>query len=679
MSCKKESAAPGSPTPVSPITADSSIAPASFNFNTTRTVSISVSFAANNNDPIAGIPVSVYSTNPNTPGALLTAMTDANGQLNAEVNLPAYIDTLVIDANYIGLMRNAIAVIDNNAINGKIGGPTGFSGNISANNFAAVSKANGLQYFMHPLNSTFSLSAVGTTYTPMGPWDSAGVPQYLEPVPDVISAQLLSFLNTSLPERVDVRTLHPQYLASTATADLVITQTADVWVTFVSEGAGYLNTVGYYSYPTATPPQSAADIKNVYYVFPNASLPGSGGGLQPGSKVKLGTFNAGTSIGFVLLSNAYNYGAQTVSTNGLKFYTTTACNPETNPALKRHTVLLAAPQNRFCIGFEDMDRENPSCDNDFNDVIIYGSSNPVSAISTNGVAPIDQPIDSDGDGVPDNLDAFPNDPARAYISYYPSKSTFGTIAFEDLWPATGDYDMNDLVVGYRYKIVSNAKNQIVEVYGDYAVNAAGASYISGFGVQFPFSPSQVATVTGQKFAGNYVKQNGNGTEAGQSKAVIIPFDNYQALVKRPDPYYVNTQIGAPYQKSDTAHVYMSFTTPLSPSTFGTAPFNPFLISNQRRGYEVHLPNMMPTDLADKTLFGTLQDRTNLATGFTYKTKNGWPWALNFAGPFNYPTEGTNISKAYNYFLQWALSGGTQHTDWYINQNGNVNTSLIYTH
>ena len=124
---------------------------------------------------------------------------------------------------------------------------------------------------------------------------------------------------------------------------------------------------------------------------------------------------------------------------------------------------------------------------------------------------------------------------------------------------------------------------------------------------------------------------------------------------------------------------MSFTTPLSSSTLGSAPFNPFLISNQRRGYEVHLPNNAPTDLADKKLLGTLQDVSNPALGVYYKTKNGWRWALNFAGPFNYSAEGISIGKSYNYFFQWAKSGGTLHTDWYLNQNGNVNPSLIYTH
>jgi len=673
LSCKKNDSltntTPGNP--INPINADSLIAPSTFNFNTTKNVTVSINLAAGNNDPIASIPVDIYAGDPATTAPVLTAVTDAGGALHATISLPAHVDTLIVDAKYIGLMRNAKAVITNNAISGTIGGPAGYSGN-----FVESSYVEHVPKGMRAFNSSSPFaSAVNTIYTYMGPYDSSGVPKDLVPASDPITADLLSFLNASLPETVDVRKIHPQYLQSSATADLNVVKDGEVWITFVSEGAGYLNSLGYYTYPTNSPPKSAADIKSVTYIFPNASFPGSGGNLRPGNKIKLGKFAAGTSIGFVLFANGWT--GKEVNSDAAKFYSTTACNPETKAELKRHTVLLyAEKQNLYMIGFDDQNRETGS-DNDFNDVVFYATSNPTAAISNENVQPVDQPKDADGDGVTDTFDQFPNDPARAYVSYYPSKTTFGTLLFEDLWPATGDYDLNDMVVGYRYKTVTNAQNLAVEMYADYAVEASGASYVSGFGVQFPFSSSQVKTVTGQKLIGSYIKQNGNGTEAAQSKAVIVPFDNYQAIIKRPGGHYINTENGAPYIKGDTVHVFMSFVTPLSASTLGTAPFNPFLISNQRRGYEVHLPNTQPTDLADKKLFGTLQDNTNPGIGVYYKTKNGWPSALNFSAPFDYPAEGSSIAKSYNYFLQWAKSGGTLHQDWYLNTSGNRNESLIY--
>ncbi|WP_295792949.1 LruC domain-containing protein [Mucilaginibacter sp.] len=669
LSCKKNDLT--NTTPVTPVTTDSLIAPASFNFNTTKNVIVSINLAAGDNAPIGGVPVDIYTGDPATTSPVATVVTNASGALNATLNVPAHVDTLVIDAKYIGLMRNAKAVISNGAVSGTIGGAAGYSGS-----FVESSYTERVPKGMRALNSFNPLASAGNaTYTYMGPYDSSGVPKDLVPASDVITADLLTFLNASLPETVDVRKIHPQYLQSSATADLNIVKDGDVWITFVSEGAGYLNSLGYYTYPTNSPPKSAADIKVVTYIFPNASLPGSGGNLRPGNKIKLGKFSAGTSIGFVLFANAWN--GKEVNSDATKFYSTTACNPETKAELKKHTVLLyAEKQKLYMIGFDDQNRESGS-DNDFNDVVFYATSNPPAAISNENVQPVDQPKDTDGDGVTDTFDQYPNDPTRAYVSYYPSKTTFGTLLFEDLWPATGDYDLNDLVIGYRYKTVTNAQNLAVEMYADYAVEASGASYVSGFGIQFPFSPGQVKTVSGQKLIGNYTTQSGNGTEAGQSKAVIIPFDNYQAIIKRPGGYYINTQIGAPYIMSDTVHIYMGFTTPLSASTLGTAPFNPFLISNQRRGYEVHLPNTLPTDLADKRLFGTLQDNTNTGLGIYYKTQKGWPSALNFAAPFDYSAEGVSIAKSYNYFLQWAKSGGTLHQDWYLNTAGNRNESMIY--
>lgn len=58
--------------------------------------------------------------------------------------------------------------------------------------------------------------------------------------------------------------------------------------------------------------------------------------------------------------------------------------------------------------------------------------------------------DADNDGVPDALDAYPTDGERAFNSFYPNEVDFATYAFEDLWPAYGDYDFNDLVVNFNY-------------------------------------------------------------------------------------------------------------------------------------------------------------------------------------------------------------------------------------
>ena len=58
--------------------------------------------------------------------------------------------------------------------------------------------------------------------------------------------------------------------------------------------------------------------------------------------------------------------------------------------------------------------------------------------------------DTDEDGVSDLFDDYPNDPEKAFDNYSPAEGQFGTLAFEDLWPAKGDYDFNDIVIDYQY-------------------------------------------------------------------------------------------------------------------------------------------------------------------------------------------------------------------------------------
>lgn len=672
--CKKNSDQPGSGGGTTGGT--EKIAPDGFTFKTTKEVSVNVQLLAPDNTPIAGVPVSLYNnvaimaTGNASQDAIFTGLSDKDGFVKATLSLPAASDTVLVDAKYVGLVRNVKAIINGGAINAKIGGTDGISGDVAAN-FADRLPIS------HLRTSNSFAGTAATSYVSMGNTDSYGRPKYLT-TSDVISSTLLSFINASLPEGTPLTKSHPQYLTDAATGTVNVTAKSDVWITFVSEGAGYANAIGYYTYPTGSAPTKPSDITTVNVAFPNASAYGSGGNMRAGDKVKLGTFEAGTSIGFVLLANGWA-GSNNVYTDVTKYYSDPQLNPETNSTYKKHSVLLYDATNKlYLVGFEDLAR--PDGDQDFNDVVFYATANPITAISNVGVQPIDTPTDTDGDGVSDVFDQYPNDATRAYNNYYPSATTFATLAFEDLWPATGDYDMNDLVVGYRYKYVTNASNNVVELYGDYAVQAAGASFQNGFGVQFPFAPSQVKTVTGQNIKGSYVTLASNGVEAGQSKAVIIPFDNHQNLINNyAGAYFINTKNDMPKVTGDTAHVYMQFTTPISTATLGAAPFNSFAISNQKRGVEIHLPGNAPTDKVDSKLLGTGDDASNASTGIYYVSKANWPWAISLPVSFTYPIEGVKISDAYPHFLDWAKSGGATYTDWFSNTAADYrNTSNLYT-
>ena len=215
---------------------------------------------------------------------------------------------------------------------------------------------------------TIPVKFTSTTYTNLSPYDSNGKPTIME-TPDVISTGLMSFLHTTLPERVNLATTHPELLASTAIGDVAITQKSTLFVTFVSEGTGYTDDIAFYTYPTNNPPASAADIKTITYIFPDAGYETP---LMAGDKVSVGTFDIGTSVGFVLLKNAWDLTNHTLNNDAVHFCSNDVLNPEVDPKLKKHAVLLNyAPENKILIGFEDIDRTDPSCDDDFNDAVIY--------------------------------------------------------------------------------------------------------------------------------------------------------------------------------------------------------------------------------------------------------------------------------------------------------------------
>lgn len=212
-----------------------------------------------------------------------------------------------------------------------------------------------------------------TSYQTLGTFNSLGEPDYLL-AKDSISSALLSFIKSTLPDGKDLRTTNPGLLNSTATADIAITQPSDVFVTFVSQGGGYTNSIAFYTYPTNQPPVSANDIQIITYIFPNS------GNLTPlvaGDKVKIGRFDVGTSIGFVLLQKAWNTDTHKLNNDVVHFCSNDLLNPEVDPALKKHAVLINyTPENKILIGFEDLDRTKPLCDNDFNDVVFYCTVTP---------------------------------------------------------------------------------------------------------------------------------------------------------------------------------------------------------------------------------------------------------------------------------------------------------------
>ncbi len=281
---------------------------------------------------------------------------------------------------------------------------------------------------------------------------------------------------------------------------------------------------------------------------------------------------------------------------------------------------------------------------------------------SNNCQPLVSNPDADGDGVADGDDAFPNDASRAYISEYPANGVFATIAFEDLWPALGDYDFNDLVVDYHLNYVLNANNEVVDIDGDYYIRAVGGTLARGVGIHFPgIAASAVSSVSGQQLFGNVINGS-NGTEQGQSNAVVIINDDVEQVINRVGGTFYNSIKGEPVGQSDSINVVVTFTNPVAIAQ--ASDFSVFMFKKAGRGQEIHLPDHEPTDLADQSLFGTVDDDTQPGSGRYYKSPNNLPWALELPQRFDYPDEKRDLVQTYLKFAAWAQSSGGTFTDWY---------------
>ena len=298
----------------------------------------------------------------------------------------------------------------------------------------------------------------------------------------------------------------------------------------------------------------------------------------------------------------------------------------------------------------------------------------------NSCLPISVILDADSDGVADGDDAYPNDATRAYNNYYPAAG-FGTLMFEDLWPATGDYDFNDLVVDYRYNLVTNAANKVVEMKGQYVTRAIGASFHNGFAFQLDnLAAAKATAVTGAKYHGaSWLSNSASGVENDQTNVNVIVFDDAQKVLPSPGGSGSNTIPANPRVAPDTTSVTVTFTN-LSGQMIAVSDvaFNPYIIIDQVRGKELHLPNYVPSAKANTAFFGQMQDNSIPASGKYYKTKDNLPWALNVTSSIPYTHTTNDFVTAYLKFADWAQSNGTLYTDWYQNTNGYRDTEKLFT-
>jgi hypothetical protein len=293
------------------------------------------------------------------------------------------------------------------------------------------------------------------------------------------------------------------------------------------------------------------------------------------------------------------------------------------------------------------------------------------------------PVDTDGDGVPDEGDAYPEDPSRAFIVRYPSDSRIGyyTLAFENHHDDdegedeshSRDVDFNDYVVRVNGEADLNAKGKVVRVRMNTLHVAGGACHEDhddheehgdrkdlrgedrdhsrskkdhedhdecqgekGFRllVNLPFAAD--FTLLRKDPVGNTISEV-PGTLASVTGFELLPSSTLTIGS-------MNTRASDPFVTGMGASVEFVLSTPVE----NTLSFPYDLHASYKKGKrEIHLP-------------GNVFDTTGKDL---YLSSNGFRSALLLPGQWKWSLEDVNVHEAYPGFAGWYKSGGQSNSDW----------------
>ncbi|WP_298614801.1 LruC domain-containing protein [uncultured Odoribacter sp.] len=607
-----------------------------FDFATTKPVTVNIDY---NLSRLKNYQVlfEIYGENPLETGAdgsltrkgiepLFRGATDTQGKYSDEITLPIWADEVYICSDYPGAIPVVKSEVTGNAI--RVTVP------------AAVSS----------LISSRAVTSGGKEYPDdimvLGDWDEWGLPDYLLAERATPPADLLYGIKNVLCGWIDIRKNYPDLVQQGVRVETSIRKATKIKLVFLNSTATKKNVVGYYTYPTGNPPASVDEISQKILAFPHTSAyygrdgVSQAGALNFGDQIQLkywdGTklveeFPAGVSIGWFLIESGFE--VRTGKINGKKNFRYS--DPFLNTDHYQRTIALYDDQaegDMIALGFEDAWSENGG--GNFGDALFYLEMDKES-VDSDKLPPV-----IDGEGPKDE---------ENYTTYR------GILAFEDMWPKQGDYDMNDVVVSYESKVYKHVLgNRVYKIVDCFTPYHDGALFQNAFGYQLHLvDKSEVKSVTIEGKSTS-VFMNGQTMEPNQEHPTFILYDNARQAVNQ-GRFTVTTEF-----RND---IDLKRLVP---------PYNPFIIvqSGDGRGREVHLVNYPPTDLADLSLFGTHDDKSRLEDELYYVSDNSFPFALNLSGvsSFDCPTEGVRIDAEYPEFSGWVSSGGKQNSKWYLNKN-----------
>ena len=267
------------------------------------------------------------------------------------------------------------------------------------------------------------------------------------------------------------------------------------------------------------------------------------------------------------------------------------------------------------------------------------------------------------------------------------------LAFEDNWPETGDYDFNDVVMRLNSSMIVSEDNHVKKLRMSGELTAMGASYNNGFAIQLEGITNDDIDTDSIRFTINGKEVNTPLLETGTVNTVLKISEDLWQHVTAGGCWFYKTEQGCTSQHEFEFSISLQFTRDISVNAFPQAPYKPFIFAtegtehgdafgeNPGRGLEIHLKNKTPTALANTNYFGLAEDATDLASGATYQTENGLPWAIainaSTYSDWQHPLEYVDILRAYPEFAEFVNSNGTANQSWFKKEN--ADSTKVYSY
>ena len=490
--------------------------------------------------------------------AIFKTYTDNNGKYEGEMHIPTSVKTVYLYTAAWGLPRCVQLNVENNAVN--------FDMSVKKQKSSTRSYLfNGqVPYTINGRNHLYSLCKWGEAGSLDGTYLKS-VDKIGDETPLEVAERLMKFFNPNGMSGVNNSYLYK----GPRVTNIKITVETMLDVIFLKRDASYDNTFGYYYYKTDEEPQMISSVDK-YIVFPNVKLFAYEGKYLPilkcGNKARLLYFDedgkasekfpAGYTVGWFIYADGFNgyYHDYDVKENEIRTKELRTSN-EAFGNLNGFVSVKDEKSGKTIIGVED------GANQSYCDLLFYVDATPEGSIDDPD-RPIIKPDDGKDDPEPD-----PVEPLK------------GTLAFEDIWPSGGDYDMNDVIVEYRREVTFNTKNMVTKITDIFTPVHDGATFSNAFAYQI--DPGQFGKVT----------SNSTGVKVESETSSIIVTPNAKGSIGK--TYTITREFNASFKKDDLKG------------------YNPYIIVKYAEGQkdrtEVHLPKSKATSLANQSLIGTNQD------------------------------------------------------------------------